>query len=234
MAPHDGEPLRAFIPRAIDSFMPGLIPTMEQRLGTTIEATFELNPIIPQRVLAGEPFDLGITNPWYLPKLIDHGLVSPSGHRAFGRVALAIAGREPMVEGPETSPAGIIALLRRANSIAYTAEGTSGRTFLDAIARLGVGREIEARLVPMGIGQSPSRAAAEGKVDLAIAPLTTVAVAPSLNVLALFPSDLGADIDMSVFLAAHRHEGSLASKALDFLTDPGLDPLLRNYGLVRP
>lgn len=223
--------LRIFVPLALDRLMPDLIAPLGAHAGQLVVAIYDLNPIIPRRILAGAPFDLAITNPWYVPDLIARGLIAPDLHRPFGRAALAIAGRGEA--SPESSRDGVIALLRRAGSIAYTAMGTSGKTFLDALDRLGLGAELAPRLLPMGIGESAVGAVAAGQADLAIAPMTTAVAAPGLRVQGVFPSDLGTDIEMSVFLGAQPGDAAVARRALDYLTDPALDPLLVQHGLTR-
>ena len=124
----------------------------------------------------------------------------------------------------------IRALLGAAGSIAYTGAGTSGRTYLDILRRLGLDRGLRDKSLPMGAGE-PVAAVAAGDVVLAIAPLTTVLASPGVEPAAVFPDALGAHIDMSVFCRADPLPG--ATEVLDLLTGAGLDPDLSAAGLAR-
>jgi molybdate transport system substrate-binding protein len=145
-------------------------------------------------------------------------------------VPLAIA-RRANIEGPVlTEATDIASLLRGAQDIAYTSAGTSGRIYLEVLEKLGVLEEVMARSRPMS-GGVPAESVAEGDVELAIAPLTTVLATPEVTPAAIFPEDLGTHIDMSVFLSSKPRIG--AEVVLDFLTAKHLDPELVSAGIMR-
>ena len=113
---------------------------LRQRLQTGVRLVqeVELNPRIPERIRAGEPYDIGLTNPSYATALIDDGLADGGSHRAFGRVSLAVAHKGMETGQMIADSQGIETLLRSAKSIAYTGAGTSGHTYLDVIERMGL------------------------------------------------------------------------------------------------
>ncbi|SDD68465.1 ABC transporter substrate-binding protein [Ruegeria marina] len=222
--------LRIFLPVAIRGLMTRLGPRLDTAAGAAVAQTVDLNPRIPERINAGEAFDIGLTNPEYVPALIDRGRVDAATHRPFGRVPLAVGRRS----GPETqvlrdAPA-ISELFRKAESIAYTGAGTSGRMFLNAVARLGLPETVASKSRPMGGGE-PVASVAAGETELAVAPLTTILSTPGISPAAVFPSGFGTDIDMSVFLA--MSPGSGAAAVLDLLTTSVLDEELAAAGIQR-
>ena len=81
-----------FVPLAIRGVFERLRPRIEAAADGPISEQVDLNPAIPRRIAQGELFDVGLTNPPYVPPLIAAGQVDATSHRAFARVRLA-AGR---------------------------------------------------------------------------------------------------------------------------------------------
>ncbi len=129
-----------------------------------------------------------------------------------------------------TGALGIAALLRGAESIAHTGEGTSGRTYLDAMARLGLAAAVAPKGRPMRAG-GPVASVAAGETELAVGPLTTIMASLGVVPAAIFPAAAGAEIDISVFLSTLSAAG--ASNVLDVLAGTELDAELAAAGVMR-
>lgn len=222
--------LRMFVPVAIRAFIGDLVPRIEVAAGVSVEEVIDLNPVIPKRIAAGEAYDIGMTNPHYAKVLIASGHADGASHRALGRVPLAV-GRQVGAEGAVRKDVeGIGALLREAESISYTGAGTSGRTYLDVMERLGLSEAVLPKSRSMGGGE-PVASVAAGETELAVAPLTTILSTPGLAPAAVFPEELGTHIDMSVFLSARPRSGAAA--ALGLLTNSELDGEFAAAGILR-
>ena len=222
--------LRIFVPVAIRASINGLVPRMEAAAGASVVQVIDLNPVIPERISAGEAYDIGMTNPVYAKALIATGYAAAASHRAFGRVPLAV-GRKAGLDGAiREDVQAIKALFSNSNSIGYTGSGTSGRTYLDVVERLDLGTAVLAKSRAMGGGE-PVASVAAGETELAVAPLTTILATPGIIPAAVFPEELGTHIDMSVFLSTEPRFG--AALALDFLTAGELDDELAAAGILR-
>ena len=222
--------LRMFVPAAIRAVMKRLKPRIEAETGVFLIQEFELNPLIPERIRGGEPYDIGLTNPPYAKALIDDAFADGGSHRAFGRVSLAVA-RKGGARGQIIADShGIEALLRSAKSIAYTGAGTSGRTYLDVMERMGLTDSVLPQSHAMA-GGVPAVSVANGEYELAIAPLTTVIATPGVVPVAVFPEHLGTHIDMSVFRSVTSP--TAAAKVIDFLTVHDFDDELAAAGIAR-
>lgn len=225
-------PVRLLGALAIKSQLYALIERFEASRGARVASTFDLNPRVAQRILQGEAFDVGMTNPVYVGQLVHLGKVAGDTHVPFGRIPLAIAIRDGYAGQATKSLDDICSLLRQAKSITYTADGTSGKTFRNVMSRIGVWTEIAPRTQPMGAGQ-PVRAVAAGAADLAVAPLTTIIAAPGVVPVATFPPDLQADIEISMFLSSEAENDAPARQLLRFLSEPALDADLASNGIIR-
>lgn len=216
---------------AVQAEIDELVPQFERQHGIEVQVNYDVNPAVAQRVMNGEDFDVGLTNPWYVDEMIALGRVVPDIHVPFGRVPLTIGATSPAPDEIATSNESLRALLLNADSIAYTSIGTSGKTFLRAIRMMDLHDQLQDRLRPMGAGEPPI-SAAKGEVQYAIAPLSRIIAAPGVTPVAIFPTELGLDIDMSMFVhRSSRH--AMARPLIRFLSSPELDAYLRSHGVYR-
>lgn len=222
--------LRLFVPVAVQGIMSNLMPRLEAAARAPITQMIDLNPAIPERISAGEAYDIGLTNPRYARELIAAGRADGASHRAFGRVPLAVGREEGSDHAIARDVEEIKTLLRGANSIAYTGAGTSGRTFLDVMERLNLTDAVVPRSRAMGGGE-PVKSVAAGQTELAVGPLSTIQSTEGIVAAAVFPEELGCHIDISVFLSSTPHPG--AASVLEFLTSGTLDVELAEAGLSR-
>jgi ABC-type molybdate transport system substrate-binding protein len=216
---------------AVHAEIEELLPQFKRQHGIEVDVNYDVNPAVAKRVIDGEAFDVGLTNPWYVDEMIALGRIIPGIHVPFGRVPLAIGTAGPAPEVMATSDEAVRKILIEADSIAYIAPGTSGKTFLRALDMMGLQDQIRDRLRPMGQGEPPI-AAATGKVQYAVAPLSRIIAAPGIAPIATFPPELGLNIDMSMFI----HKNSRPETALQliqFLSDPELDAYLSSHGVYR-
>lgn len=216
---------------AVQAEIEELLPKFRRQHGIEVDVNYDVNPAVARRVLDGEDFDVGLTNPWYVDEMVSLGRIIPDIHVPFGRVPLTIGAAGPEPEAIATSHEAVRELLLTADSIAYISTGTSGKTFLRAMEVMGLQDQIRDRLRPMGPGEPPI-AAAKGQVQYAIAPLSRIIAAPGVAPIATFPPELGLNIDMSMFV--HRNSRpELALRLIQFLSDPELDAYLRSHGVYR-
>ncbi len=216
-------------PVALKDVLRDIIGAYRAETGADVETQIALNPEVPRRIAEGAVFDVGITNPWYVPDLVAAGHVDGASHTALGRVplALAVAGYGGDIV---TDRDAIADCLLGARDIAFTDAGTSGRIFRDMAGHLGVLDRIADRLRPMGAGD-PIRAVAMGTCALAVAPLTVVRATAGVQAAAICPAELGTDIEMSAFLGTRRSDG--AERLMSYLNDPARDAALERAGVVR-
>jgi molybdate transport system substrate-binding protein len=209
-----------------------LLPEFKRQHGIDVNVNYDVNPAVAKRIMDGEEFDVGLTNPWYVEEMISTGRVVPDIHVPFGRVPLAIGAAVAAPKELANSHEAVRNLLLNAESIAYISIGTSGRTFLRAIDIMGLTDDLRDRLRPMGQGEPPA-AAARGEVQYAVAPLSRIIAAPGVVPIATFPSELGLNIDMSMCIHRSTGQRETAAQLIRFLADPAHDDQLRSSGVYR-
>ncbi len=103
--------LKILFPVAVRALANRLAPRLDAVAGRPTERVIDLNPAIADRIAAGERFDVGLTNPHFVPALIASGRIDGASHRPFGRVPLAIGSRESSVTRLATTAEEIVAFL---------------------------------------------------------------------------------------------------------------------------
>ena len=217
---------------AVRAEMQELLPRFKRLHGIDVDGDYDVNPAVARRVMAGEPFDVGLTNPRYVGEMISSGRVVRDVHVPFGRVPLAIGAAGSRQEDIAGSREAVRALLLGARSIGYVSTGTSGETFLRAIEQMGIEALLRGRMHAMGAGE-PAIAAANGQVQYAVAPLSRILASPGIAPAAIFPPELGLDIDLSMFVHASTVTRERAMQLIRFLSDPTLDDYLQSHGIRR-
>src|SRR6195952_2317097 len=123
---------------AVHAEIEELVPRFRRQHGIEVDVNYDVNPAVAKRVIDGEDFDVGLTNPWYVEEMISLGRIIPDIHVPFGRVPLTIGAAGPEPEEIASSHEAVRELLLDADSIAYIATGTSGKTFLRALDMMGL------------------------------------------------------------------------------------------------
>jgi molybdate transport system substrate-binding protein len=217
---------------AVQTEIEELLLRFKRQQGVDVDVNYDLNPTVAKRVVDGEAFDVGMTNPWYVGEMISLGRIAPDVHVPFGRIPLAIGTIGSQPKQIISSHEALRTLLLNSSSIAYTSSGTSGKTFLKALEIMGLHDQLRDRLHPMGAAEPPI-AAANGQVQYAIAPLSRIIAASGVLPIATFPPELGLNIDMSMFIHSSTRHAEKAKQLIRFLSDPALDPYLQSHGISR-
>jgi len=137
----------------------------------------DLDPLIPDRIAAAEGYGIALTNPPHAQPLRGRH-ADEASHRAFGRLPLAIGRKASMGAEVITGIDEIAGLLPGVEGIAYTGPGTSGKTYLAALDRLGLGQAVERQSHPM-TGSGPMASVLAGESELAVQPLTSILPRPA-------------------------------------------------------
>jgi molybdate transport system substrate-binding protein len=210
-----------------------LLSRFEAETGHEIAARWELNPVVKQKIAAGERFDVVITNPDLLVDLAAAGKVDAASVVPFGRIPMGLAARAGAPPVDIGSIEAFRRVLRRAGSVAYASEGTSGRYFLGLLDRLGIAAEMTPRLVPVA-GGGTAATVAGGGAELGVVPVTSIlALAPEVTLVGRFPAELQSYIDFAVGVSSDVGDAGAARRLSDFLVGPATDDALSARGVER-
>lgn len=224
--------IRMFVPVAIRAIVDALAPRMRSVAEVPVDQMIDLNPLIYRRIVAGEAFDIGITNPDFVSSLAARGQIDDVSHHAFGTVALALGRRKTGDDAPvHRDGAGIESLLREAGTIASVGSGTSGSKYLDLLDRLQLSNSVGPKSIAIERGTAVPTVLS-GRADLLAAPVTTVLAHPELELAGIVPDSFGVHIPLEIFVSSNPPAKAL--KLADFLLSSDLDTELASAGMLRP
>ena len=121
----------------------------------------------------------------------------------------------------------------RAVAIAFAKEGAAGTYFVGLIDRLGLARDLQAKLRPVATGVDVAAAVAKGDAALGIMPLSEILPAPGVEVLGLFPSDVQSYLIMVSATRRDSPRSAVASELIKFVISPSTLPVLKANGMDR-
>jgi molybdate transport system substrate-binding protein len=225
--------IRLFAAVAVRPAIMAVVPRFEAAIGWTVTPSFDLNPAVKHRIGAGEAFDVVIINPHMVAELAAAGRVAAASQLSFGRIAMGMAARAGSPVPDIASVAALAAALKRAASIAYASEGSSGAYFLGLLERLGIAAEVKPRLVPIA-GSQTAASVARGQAELAVVPVTSIlAAAPDVTLVGQFPAELQSYIDFAIGIGSKAQDPEAAGRLAAFLASQDIDDVLMATGVER-
>lgn len=226
----DNSVIRFIVPVALTEVMAVLLPRFEAETGHRVRTVSMLNPEVPgcEEVAQGT-YDLAVTNPPYVDKMVVDGHGAPESVRPFARAPLAFGATTPCASSPRETEAGLRELLAATSRIAITRTGTSGAMFARLAQRLGLAEEMVDRVIGLD-GGGPMSAVLAGEVDLAALPLTNLSSVQGVVVRGICPVDWEVHIDLALVA---RQSGGLARELSDWLMASERDEALVALGAQR-
>ena len=186
-----------------------LVSRFEEKTGFGVSTKFDLNPLVKLRIDKGERFEVVIVNPGLIDDLVVKQIVAPATRVVFGRVEMGVAVRADAEKPACATMAEFRRTLLNARSIAYSVEGTSGKTFEGVLRRLGIWDAVSDRLKPVAGGRT-AIGDANGDAELGVIPVSTILEAPGIALAGTFPSELQTRIDLSGAVSAEAAHKSRA------------------------
>lgn len=225
-------PVSLFSGVIIRAALEELLPIFELDTGISVDARYDLNPIVKKRIDAGEAFDVVITNPYLIDELVSAGKVDSASYLDIGGVGMGLAVHEDAVQPTFNSVDEFKEFLLSAPTIAYAAEGTSGKVFKVALKNLGILDQITNRLVPMPGGQS-AKEIRSGAIAVAALPKSVILAAQGTKLAGMFPDDLQTCIDLGVAISTGGRNNLDSKRLADYLAGSGADDIFAKYGVDR-
>jgi molybdate transport system substrate-binding protein len=111
-------------------------------------------------------------------------LLAAEGTAPSDRCALGLAAKIGAARPDVASDAALRHTLLSAGTIAFTGDASSGAAFRQLLAALGIGRQIDPRLVDTGNGD-PLELVVEGRADLGVSSRDRIATTPGVQALPL-------------------------------------------------
>lgn len=175
---------------------------------------FANNPILKRQIDEGALFDVVIIEPDMISDLAKRGKVSVHSRADLVRVGMALGARSGTPRPDISTVKGFADFLRNSDSVAYTADGHSGKVFIRTLEHLGLIEVMQPRLKP-AIGRTASSLVESGEAQLWAGPITTPR--PGTQILGRFPDEIQTYVGISAAISSGPKSPELAQLFMNFL-----------------
>lgn len=218
---------------ALKAAMTELVGMFEKEAEATVHIDFDFNPAVARRIEHDERFDVAVTNPHLVDRLLAHGVLDGATRVPVGSSPLGLAVHRAHRPVDLSTVGAFVDAILAVQTIGYAPEGTSGQRLISILQRLGLSKVIGPKLRRMPGGHA-GYAVAAGEVECSIVPISTIlSAAPDAVLAGTLPPELDIDIAFDAAIALQAAQNALAAAFLQFLTAPRHDELIRGKGIMR-
>lgn len=207
-----------------------LAARFERASGHKVNLEFHVNPEVKQKIEAGEAFDVAILNPPVLDDLIKQGKVLAETRGVIGRSGIGVGIRESAPKPDISSVAAFKRTLLDAKSVAYPADGASGKYFVSLVDRLGITAEMKPKLRPMP-GDYNVEVVADGEVEMVVVVASRISGVPGVALVGRIPQELQTWIGFTAGVGSAAKQPEAARAMVRFFTSAAAEPVLRSMGI---
>jgi len=175
---------------------------------------FANNPILKKQIEAGARFDVVIIEPDFIDELAAAGHIAKGSRVDLARVGMALGARVGAVQADTSTVDTFANVLKNADSVAYAADGHSGRVFLRTLEKLGPLEMMRPKLKP-AVGRTASSLVLKGEAQLWAGPISTPA--PGTQMIGRFPEEIQTYVGISAAVGARTTVPDLARSFIRFL-----------------
>ena len=201
---------------SITNLLKELGPPFEKASGHTLSIHFDSTPNIVARINGGAPFDLAVV-PVDVFKNADAKAHFANGPTTdIARVGYGIAVRSGAPKPDISTPDALKKTLLGACSIAFVPASAAGAYVTKVFEHLGNGEEMKAKTKAQAGPPQIAPAVARGEAELGVF-LTNVLIAPGVELVGPFPSELQQELVFTAAVAADSKEADAAKAFIDYL-----------------
>jgi len=222
------EELTIFIVGRGDNAFKELVSRFEVKTGRKV--TVKFLGFVPSRdaIVKGEPFDVGIVEFPHDADVSASGNVVPSSATSVANGRIGVAVRTGAPKPDISTPAAVKRTLLAAKSIAYpdpeNGTAASGVQVTDALRRLGIADEVEAKTKLTRGGGRAMAMVASGEVEIGMTYLIGMGgdqQKPGLiDIVGTLPPEISPPTPLIGFVSSHAKNPAAARELLAFLTSP--------------
>lgn len=209
-----------------------LLPQAERAAGLKAQIQFGASRNLKETIESGQPFDLVILTP---PQIIED--LAKEGKIASGTlVEIATSGIGVGVRAgqpkPDVSTAQAIKqTLLAAKSIGYVKVGAGTPAITAMVDRLGIAQEVAKKTVYQSGAEESMKSLADGKIDLALGPISEILPAPGVQLAGPFPTEFQQHIILAAAISSSTANRDAVSKFIRSLTGAEAAKMIRTVGM---
>ena len=209
-----------------------LIPGFEAKTGYKVKATFGSGLGTKKQVAAGDDFDVKVVQPPF-PEVLASGNVDVKSQTPLASVAVGVVVKKGAPKPDISTEAGVKKMLLAASSITYpdpSGGAAAGVSFDKTLAKLGIAKEMQAKIRRAQGGGGAMKLVADGKVEIGLTFLSEMGE-PGIDVLGPLPASISTPTRLVGFVSSHTKDPKAAAALLKYLSSPDAASVYRANGM---
>jgi molybdate transport system substrate-binding protein len=208
-----------------------LAPQFERASGHKVAFTFVSGPVVQREIDKGTAFDVAISLPNVIDRLIKSGKIAAASRVDIARTGVGVSVRAGAPKPDITTVDAFKRTLLKARSVAHSKEGASGVYFLKLLDRLGIAAEMKPKLIgsPPGAGGLVSPVV-KGMAEMVVGTMSAI-MEPGVDPVGPIPNELQNWVTFTAGVNADSREAAAAQALIRFLTAPGAAAAIRAKGM---
>ncbi|HEY4276174.1 MAG TPA: substrate-binding domain-containing protein [Rhizomicrobium sp.] len=215
---YGGEPVTLIAPIGVRAALQDMFPAFERETGYTVNATFGSGLTTKKQIAQGEVFDVSIAQPPF-PEILASGNVVIDSQIPIASVSVAVAVRKGQPKPDIATPDAVKRMLLSAKAISFPAPSfgaAAGVSFEKTLEKLGIAKQVEAKLVRTQGGYAAMKLLADGKVDIGLTFRSEMSD-PGINAVGPLPEEISPPTKLIGFVSAHSKNPGAAKALLAFI-----------------
>ncbi len=208
-----------------------LAPEFERASGHKVVFNFVSGPVVQREVEKGTAFDVAISLPEVIDRLIKSGKIAAASRADIARTGVGVSVRAGAPKPDISTVDAFKRALLNAKSIAHSKEGASGVYFMGLLDRLGIAAEIKPKLIgsPPGAGGLVSPVV-KGEAEMVVGTMSAI-MEPGVDPVGPIPNELQNWATFTAGVGAASKEAAAAQGLIRFLTAPGAVAAIKAKGM---
>lgn len=219
--------------------VPKLVAGFESKTGNKVKITFaqgsrDTEPYGTRQLVAhGRALDVSVMFAPF-PEALASGNIDPHSATRIARIVLAVTVRTGAPKPDISTPAAVKKMLLDAKSISIVdpAQGTLGAQAMEALKKLGVADQVQAKLKAVGESRGAEEAVAKGESDLFLGPELSDKLADGVDLVGELPEGASTPIDVVGFVSTHATDPKAAKALLEYLQSPEAEAAYKAAGML--
>lgn len=203
----------------------------EHSTGHKIVAKYVGGPVVRQTIMADENFDVAISQPAEIDRLIKDAKINPRTRADIAYSGMGLGVRKGAPKPQINSSDSFKAALIKAKSIAYAGDGASGEFFLKLFERLGIADIVKPKLKSMPAGTPAAEAVARGEAEIVLLSVPSILAVPGVDLVSPLPADIQYYSGFAAGIVATTKQPAASEAFITLLKSPSAAPVIKKNGL---
>jgi molybdate transport system substrate-binding protein len=225
--------MKVICTNGLKSVMLEVVPAFERSNAARLTIAWGATMEIAKDIAGGAHGDLAILTAEAIDELIARGRAVAGSRVDLARSGIGLAVRQGAGKPDIGSPEALRSALLAARSVAHSKTGQSGIYFPSVLERLGIAKEMQAKLVVPQTGTPIGELVAAGEAEIGVQQISELLPVPGIEILGPLPAPLQKITTFSAGVLATANDPRAAKALVEFIAAASR-PLLAAKGLEPP